>query len=174
MIFKMFLFSIFFMPLFFTYQNKVFSEEKNINNLDLISNETKDQFTTKDVEEFVQSAVNFAIENGKEGALKEFMNPNGSFKRGKKGELYIYAFDYKGTILAHGNKPNLVGLNLMNLKDSDGQYITKRLIQASTEKNHWVKYNWINPKSKKTEYKMGFVLKVDDTWMLGSGLYQTK
>ncbi|MFA7304749.1 MAG: hypothetical protein WC015_09620, partial [Methanoregula sp.] len=42
---------------------------------------------------FVDRAVAYAHTNGKERALFEFSNPNGSFVQ---GELYIYAYDFSG------------------------------------------------------------------------------
>jgi len=33
-------------------------------------------------------------------------------------------------------------------------------------------YTWHNPETGKQESKLGYVVKVDDTWFLGSGTYE--
>ncbi len=60
---------------------------------------------------FVESAVAYVQENGKKTALAEFNDPNGAFVR---GELYIYAYDFNGTTLAHPVNPEKVGVNRLN------------------------------------------------------------
>ena len=52
---------------------------------------------------FVESAVAYAQKNGKDKALKEFSNKTGSFV---SGDLYIYAYDFNGTNIAHQFKPD--------------------------------------------------------------------
>ncbi|KAB8039851.1 histidine kinase [Silvanigrella paludirubra] len=135
---------------------------------------SKEIFTKNDVELFVQKALEYINKNGKVAALKEFTNPNGDFKKGSHGELYIFAYDFNGNVLAHGDKPKLVGYNLFHLKDPEGNYPIQKLINAVHSKDHWVKYIWINPADKKIEKKMGYCLKVDETWWIGSGLYVTE
>ena len=57
---------------------------------------------------FVESALAYARENGKDKALVEFSNKTGSFVR---GDLYIYAYDFNGTCLAHPFKSDWIGKN---------------------------------------------------------------
>jgi cytochrome c len=129
--------------------------------------------TTRDeVVSFVKEAVAFAKENGKEAALKEFMKRDGKFVR---GELYIFAYDFSGTVIAHGGQPDLVGKNLIDMKDPNGVMILKEIIKLAKGKGGWLDYDWPNPlHGNAVEPKSGYVLKVDDTWFLGSGLYTPK
>ena len=69
------------------------------------SNQCTAKYTKQDVQNLVLKAYDYVKANGKEKALKEFMNPNGPFV---KGELYIYAYDFNGTVLSHGGDPTLV------------------------------------------------------------------
>ena len=55
---------------------------------------------------FLDEAVAYVNDNGMEKALQEFNNPTGSFVR---GDLYIFAYDFNGTCLAHPINPDLVG-----------------------------------------------------------------
>ena len=72
---------------------------------------------------FVQEAVAYAKQNGKEKALAEFSNRNGSFFR---GVLYIYAYDYNGTTIAHPVNPEKIGVNRLEEKDAEGNLLHPR------------------------------------------------
>src|SRR5690606_8040489 len=60
---------------------------------------------------FVEIAATYVKIHGKEKALEEFNNPNGSFIQ---GEIYIHAYDFNGTTLAHPVNPEKVGKNLLD------------------------------------------------------------
>jgi signal transduction histidine kinase len=45
---------------------------------------------------------------------------------------------------------------------------------AKNSKNHWASYTWTNPATKKVERKIGYSVSVDNTWWLGSGLYESE
>ncbi|MDQ1283509.1 MAG: hypothetical protein QG666_1301, partial [Euryarchaeota archaeon] len=37
----------------------------------------------------------------------------------------------------------------------------------------YYEYRWNNPITNQSEHKVSYVSKVDDTWWLGSGIYET-
>jgi cytochrome c len=117
---------------------------------------------------FVQEAVDYARANGKEKALAEFSDPNGSFKR---GELYIYAYDFNANVIAHGGDASLIGKNLIDYTDPNGVKVIQGLIEVAQGGEGWFTYTWNNPQTGQQEPKLGYVMKVDDTWWLGSGTY---
>lgn len=117
---------------------------------------------------FVEEAVAYARANGKEGALAEFSDPDGSFKR---GELYIYAYDFEGNVLGHGGDQTLIGKSLIDYTDPNGVKVIQGLIAVAETGQGWFTYTWNNPQTGKQEMKLGYVMKVDDTWWLGSGTY---
>jgi polar amino acid transport system substrate-binding protein len=117
---------------------------------------------------FVESAVAYVQKNGKDKALKEFNNKIGPFVR---GDLYIYAYDFNGTCLAHPFKPDWIGTDKLNLTDPNGILIIRDLINVAKEGgfNYFI---FPNPAhDNKDELKLGYVKKVDDNWWLGSGTY---
>jgi cytochrome c len=122
----------------------------------------------QEVVAFVQEAVTYAQANGKEASLAEFSDPNGSFKR---GELYIYAYDFNANVIAHGGDATLIGKNLIDYEDPNGVKVIQGLIEVARGGQGWFPYTWNNPQSGKQEPKLGYVMKVDDTWWLGSGTY---
>lgn len=119
---------------------------------------------------FVDSAVAYAKTNGKEKALAEFSNPNGSFV---KGELYIYAYDFDGMTLAHPFNPEKIGVNRMNETDANvGIFLNDTRNMAQQNGKGFVRISYINPAHNNTlEEKLAYVEKVDDDWYLGSGIY---
>jgi cytochrome c len=122
-----------------------------------------------DMVAFVDSAVEYARLNGKETALQEFDKRNGSFM---KGDLYIYAYDFNGTVIAHPVNPELIGVNRLREKDAHGDYFIRNLMDAALNGSGFVSYYYINPVHNNTvEQKLGYVKKVDETWWLGSGVY---
>lgn len=125
--------------------------------------------TRAQVESFVGEAVEFANDNGKEKALQVFSDRNGEFVR---GELYIYAYDFDGNVIAHGGTPDLVGQNLIDMKDPNGVMVIQELRNLALGDGGWLEYMWNNPLTGKVEPKVGYVMKVDDTWWLGSGYYE--
>ena len=118
---------------------------------------------------FVQSAVAFAHEKGREAALEEFSKKNGSFVR---GELYIYAYDFNGTNIAHPFKPDWTGNSKMNETDSNGVLYIRNLVNAARPGYGFTYFIFPNPADGgRYEFKIGYAMKVDDDWWLGSGLY---
>ena len=125
--------------------------------------------TKDDLVAFVHEAAAYAKQNGKEKALAEFMNKDGKFFR---GELYIFAYDFNGNVLSHGAKPALVGKNLLPLRDANGLPVIQELIKVAQGGEGFLKYNWDNPVAKKVMPKLGYAMKIDDNWWLGSGIYE--
>lgn len=129
----------------------------------------QDAATKEEMVAFVKEAVTYAKTHGKEKALAEFSNPKGSFFR---GQLYLYAYDYNGTTIAHPVNPEKIGVNRLEEKDADGKFFIRELMDASTDGTGFVEYTYINPtKNNRVEKKLGYVMQVDDAWWLGSGIY---
>jgi len=128
-----------------------------------------DQILSKDdVISFVEKAVEYANTFGKERALKEFMNSDGEFIR---GELYMFADSFEGIVLAHGGNPELVGQDIMEITGKRGKKIMPEMIILAKEGKGWMEYYWTNPVSKQDERKLTYVMKVDETWFVGAGMY---
>ncbi|MFA6225782.1 MAG: cache domain-containing protein [Methanoregula sp.] len=126
--------------------------------------------TKEEMVAFVNEAVTYAKQNGKEKSLAEFSSKNGSFFR---GELYIYAYDQNGTTIAHPVNPEKIGVNRLNEKDAEGNLFIQDLRQAAINGTGFSTYYYINPTHNNTiEKKLGYVMSVDPTWWLGSGIYQ--
>jgi cytochrome c len=118
---------------------------------------------------FVQRARDFANAEGKDKAIVEFDKTNGSFF---SGQLYIYAYDFNGTTIAHPVNPEKIGVNRLNETDAKGGFFIRELRDQAMNGSGFAEYYYINPVHNNTiEKKLGYVVKVDDSWWLGSGIY---
>lgn len=123
----------------------------------------------EELSSLVGEAITYAEEHGKDAALAEFNDRNGSFVR---GNLYVYAFDYDGTTLALPFQPGLIGTDLSGLQDTYGVNYTRVEILLAQHGGGFVFYHYPNPARNMTpEPKMSYVRGVDETWWLGAGIY---
>src|SRR5512143_214120 len=70
----------------------------------------------------VDEAVAFLNASGKQKALAEISNPTGKWV---KGELYVFAYDLSGVVVAHPINPKLIGKNLLEVPDAAGKTFRK-------------------------------------------------
>ncbi len=125
--------------------------------------------TADEAIDLVERAARYVMTEGKEKAFAEFSNPNGKFIN---KDLYIFAIDYKGVVLAHGSIPKLVGKEILELRDSDRVYYVKGFIElAKTRVRGWFDYKFLDPVTKKIEPKSTYIQKMD-TFLLGCGIYK--
>ncbi len=123
--------------------------------------------TPEEAKALVEKAIAFYKANGKEKALAEFSNPKGLFV---KGDLYIFAYNPEGTIIAHGGDPRLVGQDFTDVKDADGKYFAREFIKIGPE-GGWVDYKWTNYVTKKVETKTTYLKRIDGV-IIGCGAYK--
>lgn len=124
-------------------------------------------FTKVDAESNVKKGIAFVKANGKVNALAEFSNPKGQFV---KGELYIYAMDLKGVVIAHGANAKLIGKKMYDLKDASGKLFIQDILKVPRS-GGWAEYQWINPVSKKIDRKVVYVESIGDIVLI-CGVYK--
>lgn len=127
-----------------------------------------DKGTADEAVAMVKKGVAFLKANGKEKAFAEFSNLKGQFV---DRDLYIMVYDMEGNNKAHGSNPKLIGKNLLEIKDADGKYIVKGLIEVANKGKGWFDYKWPNGVTKAVEHKSTYVEKVDDV-LIGVGIYK--
>lgn len=127
-----------------------------------------DKGTADEAVAMVKKGAAFVKENGKEKAFAEFNNPKGQFV---DRDLYIMVYDMQGNNKAHGSNQRLVGKNLLEIKDADGKYIVKGLIEVANKGKGWFDYKWPNSITKAIEHKSTYVEKMDDV-LIGVGIYK--
>jgi signal transduction histidine kinase len=124
----------------------------------------------EELKSFVEEAASHALVLGKEKALADFMDTEGLWVR---GDVYIFAHDFNGTALALPFLPLEVGTYRLDVQDERGVCIDQEMRSiVLNEGSGFYEYRWNNPVTNKTEPKVSYVTKVDDTWWIGAGIYQ--
>jgi cytochrome c len=87
-------------------------------------------------------------------------------------DLYPFIYDMSGTCVAHGARPALIGKNLIELKDQDGKYLIREILDiANGAGSGWVDYKWPNPLTNKIEDKTSYIEKMGN-YVVGVGVYK--
>ena len=93
-----------------------------------------------------------------------------SMKFGVDGYFFVYAND--GLNIVHPRMPDLVGQNLWNMRDTNGTYVIRELIQRAREGGGFQRYLWPKPSTGRIERKLGYSVELPRWgWMLGTGIY---
>jgi cytochrome c len=128
-----------------------------------------DKGTPAEAEALVKKAIAFIKANGKDKAFAEFNNPKGQFT---DRDLYIFAYDMNGKVLAHGQNIKMIGKDLYEVTDADGKaYVKERIEIAKSKGKGWQNYKFSNPVTKKIEDKTAYIEKYEDV-IVGSGVYK--
>lgn len=125
--------------------------------------------SAEDAVALVKKAVDYYKKNGREKSLAAFSDGHGPFI---DRDMYIFAIDQKAKMLAHGTLPKIVGKDVIEMKDADGNYLFKDMLAVTSAKNSgWVHYKWPNPQTKNIEAKSTYLEKADGL-VIGCGIYQ--
>ena len=85
---------------------------------------------------------------------------------------YFFIYDMQGKNLMHPRRPELVGKDLWNLKDPEGQLTIQNLINKAKNGGGVIRYLWEKPSSQQMVLKMGYVVPLERWgWMMGTGIY---
>lgn len=127
------------------------------------------EFATRDeAVAMVRKAVAFIKETGPDGAYPEFTRKAGRFH---DRDLYITVLELDGLVLAHGQRDDFVGRNLIEIKDPDGKaFIAERRDLARRQASFWQTYKFSNPTTKIVEVKDMYCERLGETTVCG-GVY---
>ncbi|MBI2305940.1 MAG: cache domain-containing protein [Rhodocyclales bacterium] len=105
-------------------------------------------------------------------AMDDFSDAGASQWRVK--DLYISAARFDGTGLAHGANPALVGRNMLELKDPNGKFMVKEMIELAKSKGAgWVDYTFLHPVTKALAPKSTYVARIPDyDGLIAVGIYK--
>ena len=85
---------------------------------------------------------------------------------------YFFIYDTEGLNIAHPRQPELVGTNLWNMRDSDGTYVIRELLDRAAEGGGFQRYRWPKPSTGIVERKLGYAVALPRWgWMIGTGIY---
>lgn len=120
------------------------------------------------IENMVKEAVNYLERKGLKETIERVNNPIGHFVR---GDLYLWIYDLQGNMLANGGHYALVGQNVWDWKDEDGNYMNRHMINEAADKGQV----WIDYKERNMD-KRAYIERVIDpvtkkTYVIGGGYY---
>lgn len=136
---------------------------------------TAAEFGTKD--EAVAMVKRVQTQFKKDGAEATFKAVSDkSTKTYHDRDLYPFIYHMegpqKGVNVAHGARPVLIGKNLIDLKDQDGKYLIREMLDlANGPGRGWVDYKWPNPITNKIEDKSSYIEKMG-AYFVGVGVHR--
>ena len=85
---------------------------------------------------------------------------------------YFFVYDMQGNTLMHPRQPELVGRNLYEMRDEQGQPTIQKLLQRARAGGGLERYMWVKPSTHKSGAKLGYVIPMPKWgWMMGTGIY---
>lgn len=116
--------------------------------------------------DLVKDGYEFLKKHGLTAAVQEFSSRQSDVFR--YGDLYLVLWNMKGVVVAHGANLDSIGLNQYDLKDEDGKYYVREIIDKANKGGGWVDFKL------KNAFQSIYVERVDlgsDNFVIGSGLY---
>ncbi|PML53668.1 cache domain-containing protein [Vibrio lentus] len=85
---------------------------------------------------------------------------------------YFFAYDRHGTNLVHPIQPELIGQNLLQLQDEDGDFLIEALLKEAQTGGGFHQYLWQKPSTGEVVSKLSYAAWLERwDWMIGTGLY---
>jgi signal transduction histidine kinase len=117
----------------------------------------------------VGDAAAFAKENGREAAILKFNNRNSTFE---DPEMFVFAFDANGTLLANPYLPGLVGMNRLADRDPYGEYPVPYMIENAKQGGGFMYYFFADPSSDyRVRLKLAYTQMAGDDLVVGAGIF---
>lgn len=117
---------------------------------------------------FVKKAIEYLKAQGSIVALRDFSSYNGGFI---KGPLRITVTDLEGNVLADALNPIYIGQNTLNIKDPEGRFFVKEMIdKVKKEGRGWVTY--VENRAFKSQYSE-LVETPDGKFIVSAGFWPT-
>jgi signal transduction histidine kinase len=133
----------------------------------------QDKATPEEVFQKVREAREFLKSSGKAG-IEEF---NRKESRWVWKDTYIFVMDMESvTLTAHPVNHNLLGRNLIGLKDIKGNFFFIQFCEKAREEDGgWVEYWWPKMDEQTPSRKFTYVVQIPGTsLMVGAGVYDER
>lgn len=123
----------------------------------------------KDAVALVKLAIAYHKQHGRKALVLEVSRTRSQLR---KGRLYVFVYDMKGTVVAHGQFARLAGYDLSGFHDPNGKAYIQERIRIAREKGHgWQDYVFLNPETKNWEPKRAYIERSGDL-IFGCGVYR--
>jgi len=106
-----------------------------------------------------------------DGPAATFKSINENAAEFRDRDLYVFAYNMKGVIVAHADNPALVGKSRINLKDQDGKFLVQEFVATvKKQRRGWIDYCW--PNSVTVEDRSAYVERLDGDSLVGVSVFQ--
>ena len=132
----------------------------------------QDRGSRAEAQAMAEAAAAHVQKAGRPQAFADFQQDRTQWVR---KDLYVFAFDFSGTCLAHGVNRKMVGRNLAELLDEQRRSIVLEMATlARTKGSGWISYKWADPLTRRIEPKSAFLVRIDGfDGFVGVGVYET-
>jgi len=118
----------------------------------------------KEVIKLVEDGINYLKENPIYQAMHVFTHD----RQFIRGELYLFVYDLKGTLLASGLEKDALWKNRFDFKDEYGMPVFQEMLAIIKKGSGWLNYQWRNA-PKETYVKS--ISKDGEDFIVGAGYY---
>ena len=130
----------------------------------------QDRGTKEEAKAMMEAALAHVKKVGAEQAFKDFSTDKATWT---KKDLYPFAEDFTGKMLAHGANDKLIGRDMTNMKDSTGKLFNQEMVAVAKKGEGWVDYEWVDPLTKKIAGKSAYIKAVPGAELfIGVGVYR--
>ncbi|MEJ3591131.1 cache domain-containing protein [Pseudomonas bubulae] len=85
---------------------------------------------------------------------------------------YFFVYDRQGRSLMHARQAELVGKDLMDMRDPHGLLVIQALLKSAQSGEGFQRYAWNKPSSGQVTEKLAYVELLEQWgWMIGTGIY---
>ena len=116
--------------------------------------------------DLVKSGYEFMKTHGISAAVGEFTGRQSDNFR--YGDLYLTVWNMKGVVIANGANLDAIGTNQFDVKDEDGKFFVREIIEKANKGGGWIDFKMRNA------FQSIYVEKVElgsDNFVIGCGLY---
>jgi len=138
-------------------------------------------YTYKDTQDLVALVEDAAalIEAKGDEAFTEFAQKDSKWH---DADHYLFAYTLEGTTVFHPLAPELIGQNVMDLKDMNGKQIIRQITnigrRSASDASGWVFYLWEHHRQITPSWKAAYIRKAitpdHKIYVVGSGSYSIK
>lgn len=135
-----------------------------------LSGNRKGTYSLSEMAALVDDAIAYAHENGRDALFDEINTPEGQFSR---GDLWIWASDNDGILLADPYMKEAIGENIWDHTDSYGAMTTMQAIDLVGEGGGFFYGFFVDTRTDtgKEEPKLMYVRPAGPDWWIGTGAY---
>jgi signal transduction histidine kinase len=134
---------------------------------------------TRQLVAFVESAASLIEQRGPEAAFREFQRAGSPWQT---SPTYLFVYDTEGNSVWHGMNPELVGRNLLSLRDPLGKPVIQSIVDVGrrpeANASDWIFYLWEERPDFHPDWKSSYVRKAvapdGKVYLVGSGSNRIK